>query len=311
MGPKPEVQQLLDQLAQLSGPDVSELTVDEARAAYHTLYEMLPKPEIAHIDERTLPGPAGPIPIRIYTGDEAAAHEAPPVLVWFHGGGFVIGDLDTADNVARALANRSDAKVVSVGYRLAPEDPFPAPVDDAYAATAWVSDHADEIGADGSRLAVGGHSAGANLAAVVSQLARAAGTPAIQLQILACPTVDGVEQWPSRDENAEGYFLTRSTMDWFLANYVGGRDANNPRISPLRASDLSGLPPAVVITAELDPLRDEGRAYAAALAGAGVKVEPLHYDGQIHDFYTFEDVLPDARDALDRMAKALRSSLAS
>jgi acetyl esterase len=270
---------------------------------------MLPKPDVARVDDRTLPGPAGPIPIRVYTGDEAAAPGA-PVLVWFHGGGFVIGELDTTDNMARALAARSGTTVVSVGYRLAPEHPFPAAVDDAYTATAWVSEHADELGVDGSRLAVGGHSAGANLAAVVAQLARAAGGPAIRLQILACPTVDAVDKWPSYDENAEGYFLTRSTMEWFLANYLGGRDPDNPRVSPLRASQLSGLPSAVVITAEFDPLRDEGRAYAAALADAGVRVEPLQYDGEIHDFYTFESMLPDASDALDRMAKALRSSLA-
>lgn len=310
MPPKADVQQFLDLVAQLGDRDPSEGTPEEAREAYRMLNQQVVGPEVASVEDRTIEGLAGPIPLRIYSpgaGEEGAA--ARPVLVWFHGGGFVIGDLDTADPTARALAARSDAVVVSVDYRLAPEHRFPAAVDDAMVAVQWVAEHAPEIGGDGRRLAVGGHSAGANLAAVVSQLAKAAGGPELRLQILACPAVDLAGDYASAHENAEGYFVTTATMIWFAEHYLAGHDPETPRVSPLLASDLSGLPPALVITAEYDPLRDQGDAYAAALSAAGVDVEHHRYDGQIHDFYTLAGLVSDADQALDVMAGALRRAL--
>ncbi len=309
MAVKPEVRSFLDLLAQLGGGDASDGTPEEAREAYRQLYALTIKADVTSVEEQSVSGPAGDIPIRVYTPTSGTAPR--PVLVWFHGGGFVIGDLDTTDGVARGLASRSGALVISVEYRLAPEAPFPAAVDDAVEATRWVSEHAAELGGDPGRLAVGGHSAGANLAAVVSQLAKAMGGPTIGLQLLACPAVDAATERPSMEENGEGYFLTAATMRWFIAHYLGGSDtgADNPRVSPLRSSDLSGLPPAVVVTAEHDPLRDEGNAYAVALRDAGVPVDHHCYDGEIHDFYTLEGVLPEAGDALDAMAKVLTETL--
>jgi acetyl esterase len=309
MAVKPEVQAFLDLLGQLGGPDTSELTPAEARAAYQQLYAMVPKADIADMVDRLVPGPAGDVPVRVYTPATGSAPR--PVLVWFNGGGFVIGDLDTTDNTARSLANRAGAIVVSVDYRLAPEHPFPAAVDDAVEVTRWVAQHAEELGGDASRLAVGGHSAGANLAAVVCQLAKAIGGPAIALQVLCCPATDASTTRPSMDQNGTGYFLTRATMQWFIDTYVGANGAavSNPRVSPLLAAQLAGLPPAVVITAEHDPLRDEGEAYADALRDAGVHVDHRCYDGEIHDFYTLEGILPDADDALDHLGTAITESL--
>jgi acetyl esterase len=309
MAVTPEVQAFLDLLAEAEGPEPSELTPDAVRDTYRALYALVPKPEVASVVDRTVPGPAGEVPVRVYAPEVGG--EPRPVLVWFHGGGYVIGDLETTDNTARALAARSGAIVVSVDYRLAPEHPFPAAIDDAVEVTRWVAEHANEIGGDGFRLAVGGHSAGANLAAVVSQLAKAMSGPAIGLQVLGCPAVDASTERPSMVDNGEGYFLTADTMRWFIATYLTGREGDraNPRVSPLLATDLTGLPPAVIITAEHDPLRDEGNAYAEALRAAGVHVDHRCYDGEIHDFYTLEGILPDASTALDQMARAIAETL--
>lgn len=313
MAVKPEVQGFLDLLAELDGPDTSELDPAEAREAYRQLYATVTRPDVGATVDLTVPGPAGDVPVRVYTPEfRPDSGPAPrPVLVWFHGGGFVIGDLDTTDNTARALATRAGVLVVSVDYRLAPEHPFPAAVDDAIEVTGWVADHAHEFGGDRSRLAVGGHSAGANLAAVVCQLAKAIGDPEISMQVLGCPAVDATSEWPSMTENAEGYFLTKATMEWFLETYLSGNGvaARNPRVSPLRASDLSGLPPAVIVTAEHDPLRDQGNAYADALVGAGVPVDHRCFEGEIHDFYTLSGILPEADDALDYFARAITETL--
>ncbi len=309
MAVKPEVQAFLDLLAQLAPPEPPEPRVSEVREQYRQLYAMVSGPEVAQVVEQTIPGSGGAIPVRVYTPDTGSAPR--PVLVWFHGGGFVIGDLDTTDNTARSLASRAGIVVVSVGYRLAPEHPFPAAVDDAFEATQWVFEHADGIGADRSRLAVGGHSAGANLAAVTTQLAKSMGRPPVALQVLCCPAVDASTEHPSMTDNAEGYFLTRNMMSWFLDTYLAGHKAavNNARVSPLLATDLSGLPPAIVVTAEHDPLRDEGDAYAAALQAAGVAVEHRCYQGEIHDFYTLEGILPEASDALAHLARSIEGAL--
>jgi acetyl esterase len=221
-----------------------------------------------------------------------------PTVVFFHGGGWVIGDLETHDNQARSVARHGRAVVVSVDYRLAPEHPFPAAVDDAVAAARWAAAHLAELGGD-DRLAVAGDSAGGNLAAVVAQQLHADGTP-VTAQFLIYPAVDSAGEYPSRVENAKGYFLEQPTMDWFYGHYAGGvDDPADPRLSPLRAADLSGLAPALVVTAEFDPLRDEGEAYAEALRAAGVPVRQQRYDGLIHGFFDMGPISAAAQAAID------------
>ena len=221
----------------------------------------------------------------------------------------MIGDLDTADATARALANRSGAVVVSVDYRLAPEHPFPAALEDALAALTWSVENAELLGVDASRVAVGGDSAGGNLAAALCQRVRDEFGPDIDFQLLVYPVVDCTLSHPSIDENAEGYFLTKDAMVWFVGHYLADGDPKAPAVSPLHADTLAGLPPALVITAELDPLRDEGEAYAAALRDAGVSVEAVRYDGQIHGFVGMAALLDDGKHALDLAGAALRTAL--
>jgi acetyl esterase len=220
-----------------------------------------------------------------------------PTVVFFHGGGWVIGDLDTHDNMARNVCRGARAVVIAVDYRLAPEHPFPAAAEDCVAAARWVAAHTAELGGD-DRLAVAGDSAGGNLAAVAAQALHADGTPLVA-QFLIYPAVDAEGEYPSRVENAKGYFLEQPTMDWFYGHYAGAwDDAKDPRLSPLHA-DLSGLPPAVIVTAEFDPLRDEGEAYGAALEKAGVSADVRRYDGMIHGFFDMGTISPAAQAAVD------------
>ena len=225
-----------------------------------------------------IPGPDGPLGVRIYAPDAAAPL---PVLVYFHGGGWVLGNLDTSDAQCRSLTNAIGCVTVSVDYRLAPEARFPAAVEDCYAATRWVADNASELGCDSKRVAVGGTSAGANLAAVVPLMARDRGHPSLAYQVLVYPITDGSMDTSSYRENAEGYFLTAGAMAWFWKHYINDdRDRSHPYAAPLNAADLSGLPPALVITAEYDPLRDEGEAYARenARGGSTSHLHPLRRD---------------------------------
>ncbi|MYH68007.1 MAG: alpha/beta hydrolase, partial [Dehalococcoidia bacterium] len=250
----------------------------------------------------------GDIPVRIYRPTEAGNHS---LLVWYHGGGWVIGDLDGADVTCRELAAKSGSVVVSVDYRLAPEHRYPAAHEDCYAATVWAAENAAELGADASKLAVGGDSAGGNLAAVVSLRARDEDGPAIRFQLLVYPVTDHDYGTDSYRDNADGYLLTRDGMEWFWNHYLGpDGDGSHPHASPLRAEDLSGLPPAHVITAEYDPLRDEGEAYAKRLQEAGVDVTQTRYAGQIHAFYGMHGVLDDATNAADESAEKLKAALA-
>ncbi len=215
-----------------------------------------------------MPGPAGALGLRIYTPVEAGGPGALPVLVFFHGGGWVVGNLDTHDGLCRRLANAAGCLVVSVDYRLAPEARFPAAVDDAYAATRWVAARASSFGGDGTRLAVGGDSAGGNLAAVVSLLAHERGAPPLRFQLLLYPVTDFAFDTPSYRENGEGYLLTRANMEWYAGHYLrDGADRRHPHAAPLRAADVGGSPPTMVITAQYDPLRDEGEAYAVRDCG--------------------------------------------
>jgi acetyl esterase len=301
----PAARTMIDQLEAGGGPALWEMSVDEARSLSAVMGAMDEPPEVAKVEDRVIPGPAGDLPVRIYTPDSPAPR---PVIAFFHGGGFVICSVDTHDGLARRLANATGAVVVSVEYRLAPEVRCPDSAEDCYAATVWTHEHAGELGADSDRLMVAGDSAGGNLAAVVALMARERNTPPIMGQVLVYPVIDAACDAPSYTENAEGYFLTAPGMRWFWDHYLGpDGDGTHHHASPIRASDLSGLPPAVVITAEFDPLRDEGEAYADALEAAGVPVVVRRYDGMIHGFVSMPMLFPEADDAVARIAETLSS----
>lgn len=303
----PQVREFLDELAALDPPPLTDLTPEEARA--NTLAEtvlMGPAEPVAKKEDRQIPGPHGPIPVRIYTPEG----EGPfGVFVYYHGGGWVVGDIPSHEGVCCALANGAGCVVVSVDYRLAPEYKYPAAADDCYAATKWVAENAESFGGDSSRIAVGGDSAGGNLAAVVTLMARDRGGPAICFEVLVYPVTDFNFNRPSYVENAEGYFLTREGMQWFWNHYLRDeRDGAEPYASPLREKDLSNLPPALVLTAEYDPLRDEGEEYAARLRAAGVPTRLTRYDGMIHAFFRRTDQFARAEEAQAEVAEALRKA---
>jgi acetyl esterase len=305
----PQVQTILDAMAQMGGPALSEVSPTEARGMYKALSAMEQGEEIQRVDDRHVPAEDGDIPIRVYT-PEASVGAQHGVLLWFHGGGWVIGDIDTADATCRALANRSGAVVVSVEYRLAPEHPAPAALEDCLAALTWTVENGELLGVDVSRVAVGGDSAGGNLAALLCQRVLAEFGPDIDFQLLVYPVTDLTLSHGSIDENAEGYFLTKATMEWFVDSYLGDQDPKDPAVSPLHAPTLAGLPPALVITAEYDPLRDEGEAYATRLRDAGVPTQLIRYEGQIHGFFAMPTMLDDGRHALDTAGAALAAVLA-
>jgi acetyl esterase/lipase len=303
----PEARMLLDQMTGTIRP-FNELSVEEARAAIVALSAAAGEPEaVAKVENRAVPGPRGEIPIRIYTPEGRAPF---PALVYFHGGGWVIGSLETHDPLCRHLANATRCVVVSVDYRLAPEHPYPASSEDAYAATRWVAANAASFGTDGKRVAVGGDSAGGNLSAVVSLMARDRGGPPLAFQLLVYPVTDTPSAaTASYRENAEGYFLTADMMHWFWNHYCGKNpDTSDAYLCPLRAKDLRRLPSALVITAEFDPLRDEGEAYAARLREAGVPVVLKRYPGMIHGFFGMGALLTQARAATKEAASALRGA---
>lgn len=307
----PQVKALLDAMAANPAPKLTELPVAQGREMYRGMAATLDLQgvPIGKVEDRHIPGPAGEIPVRIYT-PVAAGSDALPVLVYFHGGGWVIGDLETHDALCRTFANEAGVKVVAVDYRLAPEHVFPAAVDDCYAAVKWVEENGGAIGIDVTRIAVAGDSAGGNLAAVVSQIAKAEKGPKIAFQLLIYPVTDTDVDTGSYKANAEGYLLERDGMIWFFDHYLKGADRNDPRVAPLKAESLSGLPQAYVVTAGFDPLRDEGRAYADALKAAGVKTEHVNYDGMVHGFFNQQAVFDVGREAVKVAAKALKDALA-
>ena len=285
---------LLELIAAAGYPAMSEGTPEAARQALRAMTVDAVTDEtrvpVGAVEELTVAGR----PARLY---RPAADGPVPTLVYLHGGGFVIGDLDTHDQTCRVLCRRADLAVLSVDYRLAPEHPFPAAVEDALAAVTWAADHLADLGG-GERLGVGGDSAGGNLAAVAAQTLR----DRVHAQVLVYPATHMAGDYPSRVENAEGYFLDMATMEWFAAHYLGeGADLADPQHSPL-LGDLAGLPPALVVTAEYDPLRDEGEAYAAALADAGVPVDLVRFDGLVHGFIDMGPMSPAAAAALDDVA---------
>jgi len=300
----PQYRVFLDHIAAAGRSANPDPPLAERRANYRAMQPVAPDIPVAHIEERRIPGPGGEIPVRIYTPPGKGPF---PAFMHFHGGGWVIGDLDTVDALSREICRLAHCVVVAVDYRLAPEHRFPAAADDCYTATQWVSSNAAALDVDAGRIAVGGDSAGGNLAAVVSLMARDRNGPPIVFQVLVVPVLDADFDTASYRENADGYLLTRATMEWFWDHYCPGRaDRAHPYASPIRAPDLSGLPPALVMTAEFDPLRDEGKAYARALEVAGVPSEYVEFEGFIHVFYPMFHVLPVGRAGVDKVAAALR-----
>jgi len=304
----PQAEKLLSLLQDALPRDPAVLSPAGLRTGYRALVAARRGPEVARVEDRRIPGPGGEIPVRLYRPRPSGSL---PLLVFFHGGGFVVCDLDTHDPLCRLLANAVGCAVLSVDYRLAPEAKFPAAPEDCYAATCWAAENARALGADPARIAVAGDSAGGNLAAVVAQLARDRSGPRLAHQLLIYPVTNHAFDTASYRENAEGYFLTRAMMQWFWNHYLErpeqGRD---PRASPLLAKELSGVAPTTVITAEFDPLRDEGEAYAERLRVAGVPVELQRYDGMFHGFFAMTEMLDTARDAMELANERLRGAFA-
>ena len=313
--PAPEVRTVLEAMHSEGVLPFHALSVPGARRYLEDLFtsDAEPRP-VGRVRDLSIRGPdGGELPIRVYepdAGDDgtAGSEEPRPALVWFHGGGFVLGNLDSVDPACRALCVETDRVVVSVNYRHAPEHPFPAAPEDCYAGTRWVVDHAEHLGIDPDRVAVGGPSAGGNLAAVVALLARDRDGPDIERQVLVYPVTNRVRAFDSYEENGEGYFLTHADMEWFHGHYLERAvDARNPYAYPLEARYLGGLPPASVVTAGFDPLRDEGIAYAERLADDGVEVAHHHYPGMIHGFFSMltDPEIERAWDALGAVADDL------
>jgi acetyl esterase len=307
----------LIKMAELAGGDtfLSGMSVAEARSSARLEARVIgsqPPIPMARVETLEIPGQAGPIPARFYVPAGPPPGLPAPLLVYFHGGGWVIGDLDTHDDVCRFLAATAGTAVLSIDYRLAPEHPFPAAVEDAWAGFAWATTNAAELGVDAARIAVGGDSAGGNLAAVVSLLARAGGGAMPAMQLLIYPPTDSAGDLPSRQLFAEGFLLTKGDMDAFEQAYLPpGSDPTDPRVSILLAPDLSGLPPAYLATAGFDPLRDEAEAYGLRMREAGVQVAMRRHPGLIHSFVNQTAISRTARAAMLEAAGALRMGLAA
>lgn len=302
-----QAEALLKQAAEQGAPDFADLPPEQCRAFFKDFVATVDAPQAdVNIINKTIPGPGGDLPLRIYQPSGGAA--AKPLLIFYHGGGWVIGGLDEYAGVCSNLAAKSGCVVVAVDYRLAPEHPFPAAVDDCYATLEWVAANAADLGADASRIAVSGDSAGGNLAAVVSLLARDNNGPKISYQALIYPAVAlDASRFESYKENGEGLFLTTRTMDYFGNHYQP--DLADFRAVPLNARDLAGLPPALVLVAGYDPLRDEGKAYATRLMQAGVPTVLTEYTGMIHGFFSMSGVMDAGKQALNQVAGALRDAL--
>jgi acetyl esterase len=307
----PLLKAFLDQMAAQPEPKPWELEPPAAREAMVALMQAVgPKDvPIGKVANLAIPTTNGEIPARSYT-PVAAGGEPLPTLVFFHGGGFVIGSVDTHDGLCRMLANLSACRVISIEYRLSPEHKFPAAVEDAFATTSWIEKNAAQLGIDANRLAIGGDSAGATLSAVVTQMARDAGAPKLAFQMLLFPATHMAAETVSRRQFAEGYFLEGKTIEWFFNHYFApDADREHPQASPLLADKFSGLPPAYVMVAGFDPLHDEGVEYAEKLRAAGVSVALDDYPEMVHDFIYLQAVLPQAAEALRTAAKALKQAL--
>jgi acetyl esterase len=305
----PRVKRFLNLLAAGNPPDARKLTVEERRAGLAALMKFsAPELAVERVEDRTLPGPGGSLRIRLYSPLRA---EILPGLIYFHGGGLVAGTLDTHDAIARALAHAGAVRVVSVDYRLAPEHPFPAALEDAMAAVRYISRHASDFGIDAQRLGIGGDSAGATLATATCQAAARAGGPRLALQLLLCPILDYSRSTPSKREFSSGYLVDQATLDHDLMHYVPrGADLVNPLISPLLAEEVAGMPPTLIHTAEFDPLRDEGRNYFERLSQARNEVSYTCHPGMIHLFYGLGAVIPYAQTAFEQIGGEIRAAMA-
>lgn len=307
----PTVKALFEKMPQLADFRFWSMTVPDARAAFRALCLMGSPADIpiGKIEDKEFAGPAGPLKARIYT-PVAAGGDALPAIVFYHGGGFVLGDLDCYDPLARALANESGCRVISVDYRLAPEHVFPAAVEDCLAALKWVEDNASALGIDANRIAVAGDSAGGNLAAATVLLAKQKGAPRPAFQLLIYPALSADMNSDSTRTYAQGFFLDLPTIAWFMKHYAPGPDPTDPRLIPMSAADVSGLPPTCIVTAGCDPLHDGGHAYAEKLKAAGVKVSHVDYPTMIHAFFNMPNFLPLGREAIAAAANAVKNALA-
>jgi len=312
MGLNSDAQKVIELIKESGRPQFECVPVEEGRAAYSKSREILqPEPRaILEVRDLQAPGSAGPIQLRLYRDVAADASNPPPVLVYYHGGGWVIGDLDSHDGICREMAHQSGATVISVDYRLAPEDVFPAAVDDALAATQWVSDNAASLSVDPQRISIGGDSAGGNIAAVVSIMARDNPNLQIVSQLLIYPVMDLTMAHPSHERLANQQPIPRSTLSWFYDCYVPAKsDRTDWRASPLMAekSQLEGLPPTLMLTAGFDPLGDEGVAFSKALSEAGNIVEEARFEGQIHGFLTMGKLIAETNVAFSRITAFLKA----
>jgi acetyl esterase/lipase len=302
---QPDVFIVLDMMSQMGLPSMESMTPDQAREFSMASSAARPSgPEVGEMVDGTLPGADGTqLEYRLYRPATKGPH---PIVVYFHGGGWVIGNQVSDEPMVRDVCVQSDAIFVSINYRHAPEARFPAAADDGFAAVQWVNDHAVELGGIAGKIAVAGWSAGANVAAVAAQLARDNNGPRLSGQLLLTPVTDGTKTYPSMNENAENYMLTRSLMEWFWDHYADASDRAHPKASPLKATSLAGLPPTTVITAQFDPLRDEGNAYAHALAAAGVDVHHIEAPGHIHTSISMVGVILSGESYRTQMAASVR-----
>lgn len=306
----PRAKRLIDMVA-AGGADISGQSPDAVRQGVDKLAQLVDAKNVSigAVEDREIPGPACDIPIRIYTPSVTTVGRL-PASIYFHGGTGVFCSIETHDGLCRMLANESGCRVISVGYRLAPEHRFPAAVEDCYAAAGWIVSHSDELGINPRRIAIGGDSAGATLATVVCQLAQQRHGPEFALQVLICPVTDLTLESPSRRSFAEGYFFDMATLDWALQHYLtADADLSDSRLSPLRAADLSNLPAAHIHTAEFDPFRDDGKAYADALKHARVPVTYTCHEGMIHHFYCMAGAIPNSRIAIKSIGNAIKAAL--
>jgi len=308
---EPEVEAILKQLEGAGGPPLPEMTPEVAREAFAGMLPLQGLPEaVAAVEDHAVPGPGGNVPVRVYRPENAG--QPSPVVFLIHGGGWVIMDIASHDPLCRALANEAGCTVVAADYRRAPEARFPAAVDDCYAVLQWIAREGAATGIDPERIAVAGDSAGGNLAAVMALLARSNGGPGLVGQVLHCPATDSASDTNSYSDNADGYMLTADSMEWFWGHYLGtDGDGSKPDASPLRARTLAGLPPALVQTAEFDPLLDDGRVYADRLREDGVPVTYTEYSGMVHDPWLMFGAVPKARLAVDEAAKFLGQCFAN
>ncbi len=297
----PIVAEMLKQMAEADGPAMTDMSPEEARTMYRVMQASSPRPELPVVKDAM----AGHIPLRIYKASNAPDQ---PVVVFFHGGGWVIGDLETHDSGCRQLSLAADCTIIAVDYRLAPEHPYPAAIDDCYQATEWVASHAAELGIDATRIAVAGDSAGGNLAACVCIKSQLEHGPAICFQLLIYPVTNAAMNTESYERNGEGYMLGRDTMEWFWNHYANGDTLDGALASPLNHDQFEELPPACIITAEYDPLCDEGEAYGRKLESAGVPVTIRRFDGMIHGFFAMTNVLDGSKEAMALAAAELRNA---